>query len=175
DVSQNSKFANRTIEQNYQLQGGMFFDKQHFGEDKLVVGNGRLPWPDFLAKAPLSDAARADLIRLHGKNPDYMAGMSIEEKEAKLAKMSYQDYLLHVAKMDPGALPVFLGDGERNNKRVDTLPALEAAEHGSIGFNGLGLKLEETYNEGSFFFHFPDGNASVARLLVSRLVPAALP
>ena len=45
----------------------------------------------------------------------------------------------------------------------------------SIGFNGLGLKLEETYNEGSFFFHFPDGNASVARLLVSRLVPAALP
>ena len=141
----------------------------------VVPGLGRTPWKEFFAKAPLSEAAQRDLVRLHRKNPDYMAGMTVEEKKAKLARMSYQDYLLHVAKMDVGALPVFLGDGERNNKRVDTLPALEAAEHGSIGFNGLGLKLEETYNEGSFFFHFPDGNASIARLLVSRLVPAALP
>ena len=39
-----------------------------------MKGNPRLP--QFFAKAPLSDAARKDLIRLHGKNPDYMAGMS---------------------------------------------------------------------------------------------------
>jgi spermidine dehydrogenase len=51
------------------------------------------------------------------------------------------------------------------------VPAYEAAEHGSVGFNGLGLKLEELFSEGSFSFHFPDGNASVARLLISRIVP----
>jgi spermidine dehydrogenase len=174
DVSQNSKFFNRTIEQNYQLQGGMFFDKQHFGEDKVVVGNGRLPWPDFLAKAPLSDAARADLIRLHGKNPDYLAGMSMEEKEAKLAKMSYQDFLLKVAKVSPDCIPFFLGQGGRNNKRIDTMPALEAAEHNVIGFNGMGLKFEERFSEGSYTLHFPDGNAGVARLIVSRLNPAVV-
>jgi spermidine dehydrogenase len=55
------------------------------------------------------------------------------------------------------------------------MPALEAAQHGAVGFNGLGLKLEENFNEGSFLFHFPDGNASIARLLVGKLVPSALP
>jgi spermidine dehydrogenase len=175
EVERYSEFVNRTLETKYNLAAAMFFDKEHFGEDRVVVGHGRLPWKDFFAKAPLSDAARNDLIRLHGKNPDYMAGLSIAEKKAKLARMSYQDYLLNIAKMSPDALPVFLGDGERNNKRVDTLPALEAAEHGAIGFNGLGLKLEESFNEGAFFFHFPDGNASIARLLVSKLIPSAVP
>ena len=50
-----------------------------------MAGTGRLPWPDeFFAKAPLSRAARRDLIRLHGQNPDYMAGMTVEQKIAKL-------------------------------------------------------------------------------------------
>src|SRR5262249_50676134 len=66
-------------------------------------------------------------------------------------------------------------NGGRNNKRVDTMPALEAAQHGAVGFNGLGLKLEENFNEGSFLFHFPDGNSSVARLLFGKLVPWTFP
>ena len=175
DVTRNSEFANRTIEQHYHLGSAMFFDKEHFGEDRLVPGNGRLPWPEFLAKAPISDAARTDLIRLHGKNPDYMAGMSIAEKEAKLAKMSYEDFLLKYAKMSPDALPFFLGEGGRNNKHVDVTPALEAAERGSIGMDGLGLKFARRFSEGSYSFHFPDGNSSIARLIVSRLIPAAAP
>jgi spermidine dehydrogenase len=175
EVSRNSEFLNRGFEQNYKLIGGMFFDKEHFGEDRLVAGNGRLPWPDFLARSPLSDAVRKDLARLYGKNPDYMAGMSLEEKKTKLARMSYQDYLLKVAKMTPEALPFFLGQGGRNNKRVDTTPALEAAERGSIGFDGLGLTFEERFAENSYSFHFPDGNSSIARLLVNRLIPSAVP
>lgn len=174
-VERYREFANRAFETKYNLGSAMFFDKEHFGEDRVVTGHGRLPWKDFFAKAPLSDAARNDLVRLHGKNPDYMVGLTVAEKKAKLARISYQDYLLNIAKMDPGALPVFLGEGERNNKRVDTMPALEAAQHDAIGFNGLGLDLGESYNEGSFFFHFPDGNASIARLLVGKLAPAALP
>jgi len=122
-----------------------------------------------------SEAARKDLIRLYGKNTDYMPGLSDDEKRTKLAKMSYQNYLLNIAKMSPEALPFFLGNGGRNNKRVDTMPALEAAQHGAVGFNGLGLKFEERFNEGSYLFHFPDGNASIARLLVGKLIPAALP
>jgi spermidine dehydrogenase len=173
EVERNAEFLNRDLEEKYDLVAGTFFDKEHFGEDRLVPGNPRLP--QFFAKAPLTDAARRDLIRLHGKNPDYMAGMSDEEKRTKLAKISYQDYLLHMAKITPDALPFFLGMGGRNNKRVDTTPALEAAQHGSPGFNGLGLHLEERFSEASYRFHFPDGNASLARLLVSKLIPAAIP
>jgi spermidine dehydrogenase len=175
EVQRYSEFVNRDLEEKYSLGSGTFFDKEHFGDDRLVAGRGRLPWKTFFEKAPLSDAARKDLIRLHGRNPDYLAGLSPEEKRAKLARISYQDYLLNSAKMSPDALPLFLGNGGRNNKRVDTMPALEAAQFGAVGFNGLGLKFAENFNEGSYLFHFPDGNASIARLLISRLVPSALP
>jgi spermidine dehydrogenase len=175
DVSRNAEFLNRDLFQKYNLGPAMFFDKEHFGEDRLVPGNGRLPWDQFFKKAPLSEHARNDLTRLYGKNPDYMAGMTLEEKIAALARISYQDFLLRYAKMTPEALPFFLGQGGRNNKRVDTTPALESARRGSVGFDGLGLPDEESFRQGSFTFHFPDGNASIARLLVSRLTPRAIP
>src|SRR6202051_1023401 len=94
DVERNAEFFNRDLEEKYNLAAGTFFDKEHFGEDRMVTGNPRLP--EFFAKAPLTEAARRDLIRLHGKNPDYMAGMSDHEKRAKLARMSYQDSLVNV-------------------------------------------------------------------------------
>ena len=172
-VERNGEFQNRAALNV--LGPAMFFDREHFGEDRLVAGNTRLPWPEFFAKAPLSDTARKDLIRIYGKNPDYMAGMPPEQKLATLAAISWQDFLLQFAKMTPEALPFFLGQGGRNNKRVDTTPALEAAKRGSVGFNGLGLMFEEEFRESSYVFHFPDGGASIARLLVNRLISAALP
>jgi spermidine dehydrogenase len=175
DVTKNAEVASRELFDTYGLGPSTFFDKEHFGEDRLVVGTGRLPWDQFFAKAPLSDAARKDLIRLYGENPDYMAELSVEQKIATLAKISYQEFLLKYARMSPGALPFFLGQGGRNNKRVDTTPALEAARRGSVGFDGLGLPKEEQFRQGSYTFHFPDGNASIARLLVARLVPKAIP
>jgi len=175
DVGRNIEFAARDAFTKANLGPAIFFDKEHFGEDRLVAGNGRLPWPEFFAKAPLSEAARNDLIRIHGKNPDYMAGLTADQKIARLATISWQAYLLTIAKMTPEALPFFLGQGGRNNKRVDTTPALEAARRGSVGFNGLGLHFEEEFRESSYTFHFPDGNASIARLLVNRLIPSAIP
>jgi len=172
-VEKNSEFFDRRLFDTYHLGPSTFFDKEHFGEDRLVRRRGK--WEPFFAEAPLSPDARRDLIRLHGTNPDYMAGMTAEQKRAKLDRISYQDYLLEIAHLSPDALPYFLGQGGRNNKRVDTTPALEAARHGLPGFDGLGLDEHEAFKEGSFLFHFPDGNASIARLLVNRLVPAALP
>ena len=175
DVPRNAEFQNRALFEQYQLGAGTFFDKEHFGEDRLVAGTGRPSWPEFFAKAPLSEAARRDLARLYGKNPDYLHGKTVEQKLALLTRISYQEFLLTHAEMSPDALPFFLGQGGRNNKRVDTTPALEAARAGRIGFDGLGLPDEESFRQGSFTFHFPDGNASIARLLVSRLTPKAIP
>jgi spermidine dehydrogenase len=175
-VERNREFLQRDLFDKYNLGPGMFFDKEHFGEDRLVVGNGRIPWDQFFAKAPLTEKARRDLTRLHSdKNPDYLPGLTIDQKIAKLTRISYQDYLLDIAKISPDALPFFFGQGGRNNKRVDTTPALEAARRGSVGFDGLGLPVQESFREASYNFHFPDGNASIARLLVHHLVPAAIP
>jgi spermidine dehydrogenase len=172
-VERNNEFFNRALFDTYHLGPSTFFDKEHFGEDKLVRRGGK--WEQFFAAAPLSADARRDLIRLHGTNPDYMSGMTVEQKLAKLDRISYQEYLLKVAHISADALPFFLGQGGRNNKRVDTTPALEAARHGSPGFDGLGLDLHEAFREGSYTFHFPDGNASIARLLVRSMIPAAIP
>jgi spermidine dehydrogenase len=178
DVSSSSKYVNHSLDS---LGGATFYDKEHFLEDKLVIGNagrggrgGRgQGQSNSFESVPLSPAAQKDLARVHGKNPDYMAGMTPEEKKSRLARISYQDFLLQYAKITPDAMPFFLATGGRNNKRVDTMPALEAAEHHSPGFDGLGLEFASLYSEGSFSFHFPDGNASIARLLASRLAPAA--
>ena len=56
--------------------------------------------------------------------------------------------------MTPEALPFFLAQGGRNNKRVDTTPALEAAERGSVylgQFPGTGGKLLFAACMGSVF------------------------
>jgi spermidine dehydrogenase len=175
-VERNGEFVNRGAFQTLDLGPATFFDKAHFGEDRVVSGNGRIPWPEFFGKAPLSDAVRRDLVRVHGQNPDYMAEMSADAKVAALAKMSWQDFLLKHANVHPDAILFFRGQGGRNNKRVDTTPALEAAERGSVGFNGLGLKFRGArFQQNSYAFHFPDGNASLARLLVNRLVPSSFP
>ncbi len=173
NVRRSSELTNHILETKYHLSSGIFFDESTFSEDKLLTGYGRTPWPVFLQKTPLSAAARKDLVRLYGKNPDYMTGQSEEQKTMKLKHISYEQYLLTIAKVDPGVITYFRGTNWRNNKRVDTVPAYEAAMHGSPGFNGLGLQLGEGYNEGSYVFHFPDGNASVARLLVGKLIPTA--
>ena len=89
--------------------------------------------------------------------------------------MSYRDYLSQVARLPEEALPFFAAMVFRNAMHMDTAPALHAAERGAPGFDGLALDLEAPWEEGSYHFHFPDGNASVARLLVNRLIPAALP
>src|SRR5499427_1025583 len=74
------EFVNRELEEQHGLGSAIFFDQEHFQEDRLVAGRGRLPWKTFLEKAPLSEAARKDLIRVYGRNPDYMAGMTLDEK-----------------------------------------------------------------------------------------------
>ncbi|MFT3968014.1 MAG: NAD(P)/FAD-dependent oxidoreductase [Sphingobium sp.] len=156
------------------LGQGAFFDKEHFGQDRTVTGMSKRPWAEFFGAAPLSPAVRADLTRLYTEKVDYMAGMAPEAKVAALQRMSYQDFLLKYAKLHPESLAWFSGMGFRNNMRVDTCPAYTAARSGrSPGF--AGMTLPRPIEAEAEHFHFPDGNASIARLLVNRLVLGAFP
>ena len=166
-----------------------FFDKETFGTDRLVRGyKGHLQTPtaDFLVSAPLSEAAKKDLIRLTTEKVDYLAGMDQAAKKAYLAKTSYQDYLLKNVKVSPDLIPYFkpsmlglYGVG------IDAVPAGDMAGLGELpGFAGLGIVdrdgpgigLEVTRQDDEpYIYHFPDGNASIARLLVRALVPGIAP
>jgi spermidine dehydrogenase len=157
------------------LSTGVFFDREHFLGDRVVSGWGSRPWRDFFADAPVSAAVRADLIRLHESSADYLPGLDPEQKAQALKKMSYQRFLLDKAGALPTSLPFFGGAGWtfRNNMQMDTCPAYIAWRGGAPGFRGMSILSEPKFAADEF--HFPDGNASLARLLVSRVVPAAIP
>jgi spermidine dehydrogenase len=156
------------------LTNGVFFDRERFAADGLVAGFGSRPWPQFFGAAPLSPSVRAELTRVHTAAVDYLPGLDAVQKAQRLQRISYQTFLLEHARLQPEALPFFFGHAYRNNKRVDTCPAFEAARAGAAGFAGMRID-DEPVVEPEFFFHFPDGNATIARLLASRLIPAAWP
>ncbi len=169
-----------------------FFDKETFGADKLVQGGSTgedgevVDWAAFLAKAPLTPKAKADILKIQTGTEDYFPGLTSDQKKDKLSRMSYLDYLTNVVKADPKTVAYYQKiTHDEWAVGIDAEPALDCWGFGLPGFKGLNLadgsihRMSNTaagYNENTFqTFHFPDGNASIARLLIRRLVPAAMP
>ncbi len=176
------------------LKASVFFDKETFGADRLVLAAAqkRAPWTEaelnaFLAQAPLSDPVRRDIFRIELGEEDYLPGLSSDAKKDRLSRISYQDYLLQLVKADRGVIPFYL---HRTDDLwacgIDAVSALDCWGARLPGFRGLKLEPGATNRmgytpagfvstDGSYTFHYPDGNASIARLLVGRLIPAAMP
>ena len=168
------------------LSRGVFFDRETFGADKLVVVPAGSKWNDVLAAAPLSPQARNDIARIEEGTIDYLPGLSSAEKKSQLSRMSYRDFLLDVVKADPAVIPFYQArtHGEWG-VGIDAVSALDVWAFDFPGFQGLKLEPGSAphmgytaagyADGGSYTFHFPDGNASIARLLVRLLVPESVP
>jgi spermidine dehydrogenase len=163
------------------LGTGFFFDKETFGEDRLVAGLGTTPWPEWMAKTPLSDDLQRDIARVYTETVDYLPGLSREQKIAKLSKISYADFLTKICNLHPDALKFFQSyTHDLFAVGIDAVPAIQCYlagdDYGGITYAGFrGMQLGHEEKEEPYIFHFPDGNASIARLLVRTLIPGSIP
>ena len=183
DVDRFQKYYDQELYTSMKLKRGTFFDKETFGSDVLVQGFGThylgLEYPpQTLARIPVAEAARRDLARLQTEKVDYLAGLSTEDKRRKLTKTSYKDYLLQYVKVHPDVIKVFQSAPHGlYGVGIDAVSALDCLEMDYPGFQGIQMASHEDSPEQAepYIFHFPDGNSSVARMLVRSLVPGSAP
>lgn len=187
DVRRFYQAYDQKLYEKLNLGTGVFFEGKVYGEDRLVAGMGKLPWAEVLAKTPLSDTARREIARLYTEKTDYLSGLSREEKIATLKKISYADFLTKYAKVSDETVAFFqTGTHDNWGVGIDAVSAFASAGEASgdygfdvfPGFDGLNLSgsgASGEEEEEPYIFHFPDGNASIARMLVRSLVPGSIP
>jgi spermidine dehydrogenase len=176
------------------LSFSVFFDNETFGADKLVAGlpggfmggGSAEDWKKFLAQTPLAAEVQRDIFHLETDPPDYLPELSSEEKKGKLSRISYRDFLLKMAKVHPGVIPFYqTRTHDLFGAGIDAVSALDCWALRLPGFKGMNLAPGPYRRMGytpmgfvtpkpPYSFHFPDGNATIARLLVQRLIPESV-
>ena len=175
------------------LSRGVFFTKEAFGEDRLVTGDpmrmvaddippGRMhdrPAGEFLADYPVGEAGREALLALYTSGRDPLPDLDQAGKRAFLETISYRDYIQRFWGVDEAGADSFQGRShDFFATGIDQITAFAAMETGYPGFRGLDLPVDpdvEAEMEEPYVYHFPDGNASLARLLVRSLNPTVAP
>ena len=120
---------------------------------------------------------RRRCLSLYDRKRDPLAGKSRDQKEEILERTSYRDYLIKICGLSEQAANCFHGRSlDFMALASDMIPAEEAREMGLPGFDGLGLPQQASAERDEpYIHHFPDGNASLARLLVRALIPGIAP
>ncbi len=159
---------------------GIFFSADRYGRDATlpnVLGDHRsaadpLAIEESLPRYPLDLESKLALRRLLTTDKDYLAGRDNGEKLKVLRTTSYSDFLRRHAGM-PEPVVALLRDTVKGLWGVgwDALSALEAYRWDMPGTAALGVETGEVWHEEPYIFHFPDGNATLARALVRALVP----
>ena len=157
------------------LAQGLFFDEETFGSDHLAVGD--ITDPSVLEHSPLSAKARSDLVRLYKNDRHYLHDIPADQRAAILKSMDYRTYLKDHAGMDDGVLKVMQSAARSVwAVNIDAYPAYDAWSEGYPGFGdlnlGAGSSDQQEDQDEPYIFHFPDGNASIVRLLVRKMIPA---
>ncbi|MEA2937074.1 MAG: spermidine dehydrogenase, partial [Alphaproteobacteria bacterium] len=135
----------RTLYSSLGLSTGLFLPRESYGRDVLVAG-------------------------------DPLAGKTAAQKRDILKTTSYRAYLMRICGCSAEAADCFQGRTlDYFGLGCDSVPAEDAREAGYPGFRGLKLPADGGGRSEPYIYHFPDGNASLARLLVRALIPGVAP
>lgn len=176
-------------EPNYMLSdldasAGYFLDAKQYGENKIVQGDWMNAWRGgkdcrkLVSALGLPAEQQQRLTALAEGKRDLLDELSLLETKRYIEKTSYADFLRGRAGLSPATIALF----EPQLKTYYGLGAEctsveEALILGYPGLNSLGLtgKMASKlygFATGQFRFPlFPDGNASIARLMVRNLIP----
>ena len=155
----------------------MWFDESTYGLNRLVPGlhlNHRLS-PETIDQIPISDAGRESLKQFYARNDSLFSDLSETETEDLLGGISYPDFLRQYGGLTEDAVQLF-HNKEHGAWGIETraFSAGEALLDGSPGIHLLG---EDWPDEGRDYpaAMWPDGNASLVRLMVAGLLPHVAP
>ena len=185
DVQRFYDYYDQGFEARHGLRRGIYFSAEHYGRDLALPNVFRGYFGDqprdvagVVARYPLSDSERAALVTLLTAERDPLAALSPAAKVDRLKRTSYSDFLRQVHGLPEPVIEI-IRDMPRGLWGVgwDGLSALEAVRMGMPGIGPVDESLADVtgYGEEPYIFHFPDGNAGVARAIVRQLLPDAVP
>jgi spermidine dehydrogenase len=178
------------IPTEYGLRPMLLFPAADWGQDHLIRAKpGSQSWADFLATTPYSPEAREGLLRIMEGETDWLAAkhgpLSDQEKKAILAGITYKQYLMEYVGANEEATSYL----QRTSHGLfgAGIQVVQAGDMWALenpGFDGLGLTgdifpgigrtaQQDMYANSDPSIAWPDGNTSLLRLLVSKLIPSA--
>jgi spermidine dehydrogenase len=167
---------------NYGADGklgpAMYFDAETYGRDVLIPGFTPR-WGDFasilgkLDAVPLSQESRDSLKRFYATRTDVLEGRSPEERQQFLRQISYIDFVRQYGGLTEEAADIFYSATHGYwGVGADSLSVAECEGAGLPMAHLLSGEPDTSGSIGGEVVHFPDGTASLARLLVRALIPA---
>ena len=185
DLDKFETYYDQDWARRHKLGPAAFFSREQFGADRLVKITERAA--DWVPETPLNEKARRDLIELVDHPRDYLAGKSRAEKLDILASTTYARFLTDICTYDPQLVTYFQDSTEGIlGVGADAIAALDAWGDGEPGFEGMDLgdaphrmmsaSARRAFTDiDPYIFHFPDGNAGIARALLRAMIPGAIP
>jgi spermidine dehydrogenase len=183
DVNRFYRDFDRKLYSSMGLRPAVFFDRETFGVDRLLPGaalqlnDDTEPVPiGRIDDMPIASEAKRDLHRLLNGKINYLPGLTGEQLRARLTRTSYAKFLTEDARAHHDVVRLFQqATHDLYCVGIDAVSALACQSLGYPGFKGIPLPQDDEEKEEPYIFHFPDGNASIARLLVRSLVPGSAP
>jgi spermidine dehydrogenase len=179
-------YFDRNYFKDRKLERGLYFSRDQYGKDHVSdnilgteIGDNQQEIIDIINGYPIAEASRIALSRLLSEKKNYLKGMgSKEDKINLLRRTSYSDFLRKYIHIQEEVVQLYR-DMARGLWGIgwDALSALDAYKSQMPGTRHLNLELvNESYQRDEpYIFHFPDGNAGVARSIVRDLIPSAIP
>ncbi len=170
------------------LRGGLYFNKEKWGVDRTVplnlglfegyvpVAESGLTIKQVVAQMPISKAARREFLHLLTTDTDQLPDVPADAKWEYLNSISYRDFLTRYLDItEPEVFAVLQDLASDFGVGIDAAPAGAVMYYSGLpGWKAAGLSDVAGETE-PYIHHFPDGNASIARLLVRSMIPAVAP